>query len=56
MLIYNVMIKFDVLSPDNPKYNCNNCDNQKNMNDTSDTVREEPNRPSNDEDYCYKIK
>lgn len=56
MMIYNVMIKILVLTPDNPKYYCNYCDNQENVNDTSNAVREEPDRPSNDEDYCYKIK
>lgn len=56
MLIFNVMIKIDVLSPDNPKYYCNYCDYQKNVNDTSDTVCKEPDGPSDDQDYCYKIK
>ena len=53
MLIYKAMIKINVLSPDNPKYDCNDCDNQKNVNYASGTISEESDGPSDDEDYCY---
>ena len=50
------MIMSYVLSPYNPKYYCNDGNNKENVNDAACTVSKEADGPSDDEDYCYKIK